>query len=158
MIVVADTSPINYLVLVDEIDVLPKLFREIVIPFGVLAELQRDETPEKVREFIKTRPAWLKVETVNLEFESELAKLGCGEHEAIVLAEKLQANLLIIDDRAGRTEALRRGLRTVGTIFVLQKAAQAEMLNLRETLEKLQRTNFRISEKILEEILEKFYK
>jgi predicted nucleic acid-binding protein len=39
MIVVADTSPINYLVLIEAIDILPKMFREVGIPRAVYDEL-----------------------------------------------------------------------------------------------------------------------
>jgi hypothetical protein len=45
MIVVCDTSPVNYLVLIDEIDLLPQLFTTVVLPAGVLAELQHPRTP-----------------------------------------------------------------------------------------------------------------
>jgi len=154
MIVVADTSPINYLVLIDEIDVLPKLLRQIAIPTGVLSELQRDKTPRKVRGWAEANPPWLSVEMVTVTPEIELEKLGRGEYEAIILAEKLQANLLIIDDRAGRKAAVRIGLRTVGTLFVLQRASRRAILDLPQALEKLQRTNFRISPKILQSLLD----
>lgn len=41
MIVVSDTSPLNYLVLLDVVSVLPKLFGEVVVPPAVLTELAR---------------------------------------------------------------------------------------------------------------------
>jgi len=34
MIVVADTSPINYLLLIKEIDILPKMYGKVVIASG----------------------------------------------------------------------------------------------------------------------------
>ena len=48
MIVVCDTSPVNYLVLIGEIDLLPQLFTTVVLPVGVLAELQHPRTPPQV--------------------------------------------------------------------------------------------------------------
>lgn len=48
MIVVCDTSPVNYLVLIDGIDLLPQLFTTVVLPAGVLAELQHPRTPPRV--------------------------------------------------------------------------------------------------------------
>jgi predicted nucleic acid-binding protein len=45
-VVVSDTSPINYLVLIDAIFVLPELFTSVVIPKAVSEELQHDQTPE----------------------------------------------------------------------------------------------------------------
>lgn len=47
MVVISDTSPVNYLVLIDEIELLPQLFTEIIIPQAVLSELQRTETPNE---------------------------------------------------------------------------------------------------------------
>lgn len=52
MIVVSDTSPINYLVLIGLQDLLPDLFDRILIPEAVRRELQAEGTPEPVRQFI----------------------------------------------------------------------------------------------------------
>jgi predicted nucleic acid-binding protein len=49
MIVIADTGPINYLVLIGEIDVLPALYERVVIPPSVHEELGRKRAPEAVR-------------------------------------------------------------------------------------------------------------
>lgn len=49
MIVIADTSPINYLILIDAIDVLPVLYQRIVIPTAVYKELQANSAPVEVR-------------------------------------------------------------------------------------------------------------
>jgi predicted nucleic acid-binding protein len=46
MIVIADTSPTNYLICIGEIDVLPKLYRVVIIPRAVRDELSRDRAPE----------------------------------------------------------------------------------------------------------------
>jgi predicted nucleic acid-binding protein len=45
MIVISDTSPINYLILIECVNVLPELYGRVVIPEGVLEELQRQSTP-----------------------------------------------------------------------------------------------------------------
>ena len=49
MIVIADASPVNYLILIDQIEILPKLYGEIVIPQSVLAELMVERSPAPVR-------------------------------------------------------------------------------------------------------------
>lgn len=59
MIVVSDTSPINYLVLIQAIELLPKLFGKVVIPQAVLYELRQKRTPEAVKNWIDSRPNWL---------------------------------------------------------------------------------------------------
>ena len=49
MIVVADTSPLNYLIQVDCDDLLPKLFGHILVPAGVMQELSHANAPAAVR-------------------------------------------------------------------------------------------------------------
>ncbi len=57
MIVIADTGPLNYLVLIGEIEVLPALYRRVVIPLSVSDELQRPRSPQTVRTWISRPPA-----------------------------------------------------------------------------------------------------
>ena len=154
MIVVADTSPLNYLVLIDAIGVLPELYQNIVIPNHVFAELQAAETPEKVREWISDLPDWLSVKQAAVLLDSDLPELDAGEKEAIVLVEELNADALIIDDRAGREEATRRGIFIIGTLGVLGSAAEKDLLDLPIVLNKLRQTNFRISEKLISDLLQ----
>ena len=59
MIIVSDASPLHYLVLIGHIEVLPSLFREVVIPPSVLAELRHLRVPEKVRQWAESPPSWL---------------------------------------------------------------------------------------------------
>jgi predicted nucleic acid-binding protein len=64
MIVVADTSPINYLLLIKEIDILPKMYGTVVIPPAVQEELLRPVATEIVRAWIGEAPAWLEIRSV----------------------------------------------------------------------------------------------
>ena len=50
MVVVADTSPINYLVLIARIEILKQLYARILIPPAVLAELKHPAAPKAVRD------------------------------------------------------------------------------------------------------------
>jgi predicted nucleic acid-binding protein len=153
MIVVADTSPINYLVLIDAVGVLPELYENIVVPNAVLAELQAAETPEKVRAFVKTAPSWFEVRQTTVLLDAELSELDPGEREAIALAEELKADALIIDERAGREEARKRGIFIIGTLGILNSAAEKDLLDLTDALEKLRQTSFRASEKLISDLL-----
>jgi predicted nucleic acid-binding protein len=51
-VVVADTSPINYLLLIGQISILPGLYDEIAIPPEVLAELKDGNAPPEVLRWI----------------------------------------------------------------------------------------------------------
>lgn len=105
MIVVADTTPLHYLVLIDAVGILFDLFGSVVIPQAVMDELQHARTPEPVKLWLAAAPPWLEVKRVAVPPDSALAALGAGEQEAIALARELGADLLLMDDKAGRQEA-----------------------------------------------------
>jgi predicted nucleic acid-binding protein len=85
MVVVADTSPINYLVLIDQIGILPRLYTRILIPPAVFDELKHPLAPEAVRDWAAQPPGWLEVLTPKSSFL--VAQLDAGESEAIALAK-----------------------------------------------------------------------
>lgn len=153
MIVIADTSPINYLLLIDAIDILPQLFGEVTIPRAVFTELKHEKASSAVREFTTHSPDWLKIVSIQVPSGSGLEKLDYGEQEAIYLAERINADLLIIDERKGFREARDRNLRAVGTLFVLEQAAENGLVDLAKAFEKLEQTNFYVSPELLREIL-----
>jgi predicted nucleic acid-binding protein len=155
MIVIADTTPLNYLILIHQSDILGKLYGKIIIPEAVLSELQAPRTPDAVKRWTVSPPPWVEVRHVAVGEDASFRSLDPGEREAIALAEALRADALIMDDRAGRREAERRGLRVIGTLRVLDDAAQAGLLNLAETLDALQRSGFYVDRRLLEEILKR---
>ncbi|HEY5869160.1 MAG TPA: DUF3368 domain-containing protein [Candidatus Tectomicrobia bacterium] len=117
MFVVADTSPINYLILIHQDNLLPLLYERVVIPPAVRGELQHPRTPTVVRQWVARPPAWFSVRQPQQRLEAaQFATLGAGERDAIALAHELQAPLLLMDDPDGREEATRRALRTTGTL------------------------------------------
>jgi len=61
MLVVADTSPLRYLVVIQAIEILPLLYERVVVPQAVLAELQHPRSPREVRTWLATSPAWVEV-------------------------------------------------------------------------------------------------
>ncbi len=88
MVVIADTSPLNYLVQIGEVDLLPQLYGTIVIPTEVLLELSNSDAPAIVYEWISQRPAWLEIRPVEgLAARSPLIELDAGERAAIHLAD-----------------------------------------------------------------------
>jgi predicted nucleic acid-binding protein len=125
--IVADTTPLNYLVLIQAADILPELYRTVSIPPAVKAELAHANTPAVVRAWISQPPAWLEVVSLKQPVDSALAHLDAGEREAISLASELQAILLLMDERDGVTIARHRGLKVVGTLAALDLAARREI-------------------------------
>jgi predicted nucleic acid-binding protein len=98
-LVIADTGPINYLVLIDHIGILPALFGKVILPGAVHDELCNVDTPEAVRRWIANAPEWIEIR--HSASPAVFSELGAGESEAITLALELHADLLLMDDRRG---------------------------------------------------------
>jgi predicted nucleic acid-binding protein len=64
MIVVADTSPLNYLILMGKADVLPAIYGRVLTPNAVLVELRHPGAPAAVLAWSATPPAWLEIQQV----------------------------------------------------------------------------------------------
>lgn len=153
MIVVADTSPINYLILIDEVHVLAALCGRVVIPASVREELLRPRSPDSVRRWVRRPPAWLEIRSPSARSDSSLAGLDPGERDVIALAEELPAEFVILDDLQGRREAERRHLHVIGTLGILAEAAEQRLLDLYLALQRLQQTSFHVSPQVLKQLL-----
>jgi predicted nucleic acid-binding protein len=146
MIVVSDTSPLHYLILIEHVEVLPRLFDRVMAPPAVISELSRPQTPAPVRLWAAAHPQWLEVSTPTDVLE--VAGLGVGEREAISLAREIPADAVLIDDRDAVREARRYGFTVVGTLAILDEAASWSLISdLPETIERLVKdTNFRMNQ------------
>jgi len=155
MIVIADTSPINYLVLIGKQDILPMLFGQVIMPEAVLRELQAAATPPQVRQWVAHRPPWLEMRPPTPPLETSLSHLDEGEREAIQLAEELKADLLLMDEKAGREEALKRRLPVIGTLGMLERAAEGGMLDFALVLAELKAHKFFVAPALERDFLER---
>ena len=158
MIVIADTTPLNYLILIDRVRILPQLYGRVLIPRAVWQEFQRPETPEAVRAWLSQQPAWLEIRQVQGSPTPALGHLGAGEREAIALAEELHADRLILDDQAARRVATRRKLTVIGTLGVLVEAAERGLVDFMDAIARLQQTTFYVSPEVLEPLLQRYRK
>ena len=144
---------LNYLVLLGHIEILAKIYGEVVVPQTVLDELQDNDAPAEVRAWFSARPAWLQVSTLIFRRDPLMDRLDRGEQDAILLAESFKAERLIIDDLEGRREAVHRGLTVIGTLGLLAEAARRNLLDLPLALADLQGTNFHVSPELIEVLL-----
>jgi predicted nucleic acid-binding protein len=159
VIVVADTSPLNYLIQIDRDNLLPELYKRIVVPMAAMRELSDAAAPGRVRIWISHLPAWVEVGRVASAPDVRLLGLGPGEREAIQLCEELNGDLLPIDEKRGRREAKRRGLRTTGTLGVLLSAADSGLFDADAAYRRLlKETSFRTSTSRESQFLEQIRK
>jgi predicted nucleic acid-binding protein len=155
MIVVADASPLRYLVLIEAADILPALYGSVLTSPVVLRELSQSQTPEAVREWAASHPGWLQLRMPSCPLAGFPSNLGAGERDAIALAEELRADALLIDDRAGRREAQRRSLPIQGTLGLIDLAARHGFIDLPTAIARLRQTNFRAEEYLFQRILDR---
>jgi predicted nucleic acid-binding protein len=156
MIAVADASPLCYLVLIREIDLLPKLFLHVAVPRAVITELLHEDAPETVRTWASNLPRWIGVEENPLSATTGLDKLQGGEQAAILLAESIKADIILLDEKAARHVAANRGLRVTGLLGVLGEAATLGLVELAPALDRLRTTTFRCSPALLKATLDRF--
>ncbi len=156
MIAVADTSPLCYLVLIDEVDLLRQLFSQVVVPSAVITELLHEDAPEAVRDWAANLPSWVSVRDNPVRNTAGLEKLQVGEQAAILMAESISAELILLDERSARRVAAQRGLRITGTLGVLGEAAARGMVDLPAAIDRLRRTNFRCSPALMKATLDRF--
>jgi predicted nucleic acid-binding protein len=156
MIIVSNTTPLNYLTLIDEIEILPQLFGTLIIPPAVHAELQHPDAPEPVRTWANTLPPWIHVHPLTISNSLLSQQLDPGETEAILLAQAMQAHLVLLDDFRAREIAHSQGLTVTGTLGLLDRAASQKLIDLPRAIQKLQQTSFWVSDRLLQQLLQKY--
>ena len=155
-LVVADTGPLRYLVQIDQVELLPRLFEKIFIPSVVRDELRHPSAPEPVRNWINSELDWLEVVEVSSSDDESLTALDDGEKAAIGLALSLRADLILVDDRRGAAAARNKGFEVTGTLGILDLAARRGMIDLGAAFKRLKTTNFRRQEQLLDTLLKQF--
>ena len=109
----SNTTPLRYLIAIGQDDLLGRLFEKVFVPTGVHEELTDPRTTEVVRHNILSRPAWLEIRAVRDTHPTQFpVTLHRGEREAILLAETLRADALLVDEQIGRTIALSRNIHS----------------------------------------------
>ena len=151
MIVVSNTSPLNYMVLIGAANLLADLFGEIYVPPQVIDELGDADSPAAVRNWVQTPPPWLVVRPASRAAPNW--KLHVAEANAIALAKEMGADRLLIDERRGREVARREGLRVTGVLGLLDEADDKKLLDLPRALTALKATSFRVAEELTTELL-----
>ncbi len=143
-IVISDTSCLILLDKIKELDLLKKVYKNIVT------------TPEVAREFVEELPEWIKLESVKDRKYQEFiqTQVDLGEASAMALAKEKDNPLLLLDDLKARKLASKLNLRFTGTLGLINKAKQVGVISkIKPLLDKLVSSDFRISEKIIDELL-----
>jgi len=155
-VAVSDTTPLNYLILIEAIDLLPRLYGRVLIPTAVWGELAQPGTPQPVLNWLAQSPSWLEVTNPMASPDSTLTHLDEGEAHAITLALERRADLLLIDERDGTAAARARGLTVIGTLGILDRAASRGLVDLPTMFARLLNTTFHSPLGLMATMLEQY--
>ncbi|MEL6671219.1 MAG: DUF3368 domain-containing protein [Bacteroidota bacterium] len=155
MVVVSDTTVISNLLHINKISWLQDLFDEVLIPPSVARELAVSFGTHPT--FPLQEPdSWLLIRVPqNLAgIQSIRSRLDQGEAEAIILALEHKADFLLVDELLGRKEAMKKGLRVLGTLGILMKAKQMGLTKeIRPLMDRLIEKGFWLHPSLYQEVL-----
>ncbi len=138
----------NYLVQLEAVDLLPALFGRVLVPRAVIDELTHKNSRPVLRAWSVAPPAWLEV-VDHIDSDPLLADLlGAGERDAISLASQMHADLVLIDEAAGRRVAMARNLAVAGTVAVLLRGSLRHSIDFAASLKRLRARGFRMTDKL----------
>ena len=157
--IVADTGPLIALARTGRLDLLRRLYGQVVIPPAVHDELAVGSgRPGAISLAGALAAGWISVRSpANRQAVLELGqRLDLGEAEAIALTEQLGARFLLIDEAAGRRLARWRGVPVTGVAGVLLAAkARGEVVAVRPIIEEISNAGYRLSSRLVSGVLER---
>jgi predicted nucleic acid-binding protein len=109
--------------------------------------------PPIVHDLFRTAPSCSEIRAAGESQDAELSALHPGEREVIILAEEIKADLVIPDDREARSLAETRGLKVCGLLKILELGDIHRQISLPRAVEKLRRTNFKVSDRLIQKML-----
>ena len=158
MIVIANSSPLIYLSALSDLELLPKLFREVHIPPAVWREVVDQGGVSPVRAAVLAAvDRWLRLTQLTSPAEALVVPgrmLHAGEIEVIRLGEQMHAEALLIDDRTAVIQARAMGFRVVPTVAIyIEAKRRGLLLHVMEKVDRLRRAGFRLSESDYQSVL-----
>jgi predicted nucleic acid-binding protein len=156
--VVCDTSPLILLAKIDRLDLLFRLYDDVVVPVSVLDEvtMRPSEETRAIESLVENQALQIRRGSPEV-LESLSVDLGAGEREAIALAIETGADMVVLDDREGRRVARERELAVTGTIGILIEARARDMISsVRSELDRLVEAGMWIDEVFYHRILQEF--
>lgn len=154
---VSNAGPISHSSWIDRLNLLPQLFHEILIPAAVRDDVLRatPDVPGVPAIQAAFHAGWLAVRAItDSSAAAQLsAELDQGEAEAIALMEELGADLLLLDERRARAQAIGGGMPVTGTLGILRQARERGLIQaVSPLIDDLRLRGFRIGVELLEEV------
>lgn len=150
--IVSNTTPLISLMKISQLEILKKIYSEIVIPEAVYKEIEAGKHKEFYRDLSKID--WIKIRSIkNKRSINYFLDLDAGEAEAIIIASEIGADLIILDEKLGRYHAKHAGIKVTGTLGVLVKAKKMGLVpKLKPLLKELTEKNVWISDRLIAQV------
>lgn len=150
--IVSNTTPLISLMKISQLEILKKIYSEIIIPEAVYKEVEAGKHKDFYRDLSEID--WIKIQSIKDKHSTDyFLELDAGEAEAIILASEIGADLIIMDEKLGRHHAKHAGIKITGTIGVLVKAKILGLISkLKPLLKELTEKNVWISDKLISQI------
>jgi len=151
--IVSNTTPIITLLTISKLELLQQIYGQIIIPKGVYEEIEQGKEKPFYTDLSKFE--WITIKLIkDREPIKYLRDLDKGEAEVIVLANELQADLVIIDERLGREFAEYFNLKVTGTIGVLLKAKELGFIKkIKPLINQMIDSGIWLNKKLIDKIL-----
>jgi predicted nucleic acid-binding protein len=151
---IVDSTPIIALALVGKLDLLRRLYSQVVIPPAVQREVLAGG-PATAGSAELQQATWIRVIPLQDTRRAEmLSDLDRGEAQVIALAQELGADLVIIDERLARRHTKRLGLTLTGTLGILLRSKSAGLIpSVAPLVEQLLRSGIHLSDSVVAEAL-----
>ncbi len=156
MIIISDNSALSALAETGLMDLLPRLFGEVVIPDAVHRECEHPGAPHPLRAWITSPPEWLHIVPDPPILLTETASLGPGEAAAITLGwEHRRECRLILDEKRGRRVAEALGLPKTGVLGIIGDAAKQGWVDFDNAVDRLRSAGFHMADAVIEAVRQK---
>ena len=153
--IVSNTTPLISLLKIDQLALLQKIYRNIIIPSAVFAEVEQGKTKPYYTDLSKLD--WISIQEIREQKAmSYFYDLDAGEAAVIILATELKADLVIIDEILGRRFAKHAGHQVTGTLGILMKAKELGLIDkVGPLLDEMQQKGIWMSKQLKEKILKR---
>lgn len=152
--IVGDSGPLIALAILGQLDLLPRLYRRVVVPRSVWEEITVAGAglPGALE---VSRVTWFEIQQAEPQHLLTLAVLvDRGEAEAIALAMDNPGSTVLLDDAQARRVAERFGVVRIGTLGILRRAKKNGLLSaIRPLINQLQASGIYMRQSLIDAVL-----
>ncbi len=153
-VIIADSGPLIAFARIDQLNLLPQLCKEILVPPEVWNEvtIYGKGLPGA---YEVSKVSWIKIQKPDPLLVKPLNILvDAGEAEAIALAQAISNSMILLDDSRARKVAGRLNIKQIGTIGLLLRAKRSKLIDkLKPHLEALQKNGIYIRQELIDAVL-----